>query len=310
MESIGKMLKNKIGDEVNKQIGLSGQDRPAEFLVAGSDLVKDINEKEEKLKGGESDKLTLMNIAQKHAYDDSTDSVSKSKINKMYLHLKRQLNKGIKIEMEHTKSKKVATEIAKDHLSENPNYYTELKKIETKEQMIKRSIKSGSSDKLVSKTKMKTPIGKLVSLGKSESKEATSASAAGQFSGPAFSLFSQDKSKVDGEKPKSKKEETKEATGASSSGQYSTPQIWAKSMGKKNWKPSRKTQIPGGKFVTVKEKCKKFPYCNQGDIKSLNIFENETLKNVIKNIEEKHGISENIIKAVIQYEIEKLNMKK
>lgn len=34
-----------------------------------------------------------------------------------------QLIKGSKIEMEHTKSKKVAQQIAKDHLKENVNYY-------------------------------------------------------------------------------------------------------------------------------------------------------------------------------------------
>ena len=35
---------------------------------------------------------------------------------------------GIKIEMEHTNDKKLATEIATDHLKENPKYYTKLKK--------------------------------------------------------------------------------------------------------------------------------------------------------------------------------------
>lgn len=35
----------------------------------------------------------------------------------------KQLAKGIEIEMEHTDDKKVATEIALDHLSENPKYY-------------------------------------------------------------------------------------------------------------------------------------------------------------------------------------------
>ncbi|MFN5459247.1 MAG: DUF5661 family protein [Bacteroidota bacterium] len=41
-----------------------------------------------------------------------------------------QLKNGIKVEMEHTKDAKVAKEIAKDHLSEDPNYYKKLKKIE------------------------------------------------------------------------------------------------------------------------------------------------------------------------------------
>lgn len=41
-----------------------------------------------------------------------------------------QLENGIKHEMEHTKDRKIAKEIAKDHLTEDPNYYKKLKKIE------------------------------------------------------------------------------------------------------------------------------------------------------------------------------------
>ena len=98
------------------------------------------------------------------------------------------------------------------------------------------------------------------------------------------------------------KVETKEATSSSSSGQYSQPAIWAKSTKKKDWKGASTKYMPGAKRVQVRSKCKKFPYCNQGDIKSLNIFENETFKKVIKNISEKHGISENVIKSILSYE--------
>lgn len=34
-----------------------------------------------------------------------------------------QLKKGIEVEMEHTNDVNIAMEIAKDHLTENPNYY-------------------------------------------------------------------------------------------------------------------------------------------------------------------------------------------
>ena len=51
----------------------------------------------------------------------------------MVKHLKSQLVKGIKVEMEHTNSVDVAMEIAKDHLFEDPNYYDNLKKIEATE---------------------------------------------------------------------------------------------------------------------------------------------------------------------------------
>ena len=42
----------------------------------------------------------------------------------------KALAQGIKVEMEHTSSAKIAQEIAMDHLKEDPNYYTKLKKIE------------------------------------------------------------------------------------------------------------------------------------------------------------------------------------
>jgi hypothetical protein len=100
------------------------------------------------------------------------------------------------------------------------------------------------------------------------------------------------------------KTETKEATGAASAGSYVGPDVWAKSSTKKNWRGARKTQIPGGKFVEVRKKCQKFPYCNQGDIKALKIFENENLKEVIKNISKKHNISENVIKNILSYELD------
>ena len=42
----------------------------------------------------------------------------------------KQLQAGIKVEREHTNDPKKAKEIAKDHLSEDPDYYKKLKKIE------------------------------------------------------------------------------------------------------------------------------------------------------------------------------------
>jgi hypothetical protein len=39
---------------------------------------------------------------------------------------KLELHKGIMVELEHTTSRLIATLIAKDHLSEDPKYYTKL----------------------------------------------------------------------------------------------------------------------------------------------------------------------------------------
>jgi len=47
-------------------------------------------------------------------------------------HLQNQLNRGIEIEIEHTKQKKIAKKIAMDHLFEDPDYYTKLLKLEKK----------------------------------------------------------------------------------------------------------------------------------------------------------------------------------
>jgi hypothetical protein len=102
---------------------------------------------------------------------------------------------------------------------------------------------------------------------------------------------------------KKHKTETKEATGSSSAGSYVTPAAWAKSTSKKDWRGASKPLFPGGKFVQVKKKCKTFPYCNQGDIKSLKIWENKLVKDVITKVSNEHNINENIIKRVLIQEI-------
>jgi hypothetical protein len=45
-------------------------------------------------------------------------------------HINKQLDMGIEVEKEHTSSVKAAREIALDHLSELPDYYSRLKKME------------------------------------------------------------------------------------------------------------------------------------------------------------------------------------
>ena len=68
------------------------------------------------LKGGKADKQTPKTIADKHG-------VSIDQIN-------RELIKGAKVELEHTDSKEMAREVALDHLTEFPDYYTRLDKME------------------------------------------------------------------------------------------------------------------------------------------------------------------------------------
>ena len=67
--------------------------------------IKIIIKNQEKLKGGLADNLP----------DSDFDP--------------EQLEIGIQHELEHTKDRKIAKEIAKDHLTEDPNYYKILQKL-------------------------------------------------------------------------------------------------------------------------------------------------------------------------------------
>jgi hypothetical protein len=74
------------------------------------------NENENKLVGGKADNLTLQDIANKF-------DVPLSKI-------QNQMKKGLGVEMEHTNDREKATEIVMDHLTEFPDYYDRLTKME------------------------------------------------------------------------------------------------------------------------------------------------------------------------------------
>jgi hypothetical protein len=224
--------------------------------TVNSDIMSDANKfkkdfKENSIKGGLADNMSLSDIAKKHKVN--LGSITK------------EFKTGVEIEMEHTDNKSIAREIAKDHLYEDPKYYSKLSKIETKE-----ATTTGSSGSFISPINFESEF------------------------------FEKSNSEV-------KKTETKEATTTSSTGSYETPAAWAKSTNKKHWRGKSKPQIPGGEFVSVKKKCKKFPYCNQGDIKALNLFKNESLDTAIKNVSKKMGISEDTIKMILENEFKKIN---
>lgn len=136
-----------------------------------------------------------------------------------------------------------------------------------------------------------------------ETKEMTSAGSAGGYSSPLFSVNKKDILNV-------KKVEAKEMTSSSSSGQYDAPGFEDVNMKgnhpKGSGKTHKKTLMPGGKFVEVKAKCKKFPYCNQGDINALNIHNENTIRKVLKNLSEKYQLTENEIKSILVYELKKM----
>jgi hypothetical protein len=84
-----------------KSIGLDKHEVEEYIYSLARKGLKNVNE-ENTIKGGKGDKLTTKDVCPK------------------------QLAIGRKVEREHTNSAEKATEIALDHLSENPKYYTEL----------------------------------------------------------------------------------------------------------------------------------------------------------------------------------------
>jgi len=71
----------------------------------------------ESLLNGLAKGKTLEDLAKKHKVDLED--------------LKKELQKGMSVEKEHTHSQEISKEIAMDHLFEDPKYYTKLKKIES-----------------------------------------------------------------------------------------------------------------------------------------------------------------------------------
>lgn len=70
----------------------------------------------ESLIGGLSDNMTLKQLAELH--------------NVSFGELLKQFNMGVKVEGEHSNNIKIVTEIVKDHLRENPKYYSILKSVD------------------------------------------------------------------------------------------------------------------------------------------------------------------------------------
>lgn len=228
-----------------------------------------------KLKGGVSDKMSLEDIAKKH------DKKGYYHIGDMVKFLKKQLDKGIKIEKEHTNNELMAKEIAMDHLSEDPNYYIKLKQIETKESMDASS--SGSFEGAFSSGPIvKRKINKIHNF-EGDLSEVTDASSSGQYD-VSFSSGRSNPLKING--PKSI--------------------LNSRAVKDKNFP---KWGGPGGVYVKVKERCKRYPYCNQGDIKSLDFFESEELKESVKKVSNKLGLPYSEVEKLVINEINKIFIK-
>jgi hypothetical protein len=111
--------------------------------------------------------------------------------------------------------------------------------------------------------------------------------------------------------------ETTEVTSSSSSGAYDAPfgfpkrdplKIDNSDTVEKNTRAVRDKKFPkyggpGAKFVKVKSKCKKFPYCNQGDINALEFFEREMIKEAVGNTAKRLKVETYVIKNLIAKEL-------
>jgi hypothetical protein len=268
-----------------------------------------------KLKGGKSDNMSIKDIAIKHAYDDSTDSVDKKDIEITVSELLKQLNKGIKIELEHTKNKSQAKEIAMDHIGEDPKYYDKLSKMEIEEkwsQEYKDSIDcsnpKGFSQRAHCQGKKK----------KQDTTEAMGAESGGSFE-MAFNSkpINRPITKIHN---MNEEGDIDEAMTADSAGAYDVP-FPSKNRknplsigGEKSIKQSRAVKDkkfpkwggPKGVYVRVKDKCKKFPYCNQGSTKALEFYEVDGLVETVKKVSKKYGIPYSEMEKVVLNEINKI----
>lgn len=140
---------------------------------------------------------------------------------------------------------------------------------------------------------------------KGETKEQTDAGSSGAFVGPLSGG--------------PVKKDINEVVDASASGEYDVPAFGKTSRGGRK-DPLKidgpesigKTRAvkdknfpkfggPGGVFIKIKDKCKKFPYCNQGDINAI-----EVLRESIEEISKKTGVPYKEIEIIVLNEIKQI----
>ena len=257
----------KVVDEDTSNIG-------KEFRKAtmGQEWANGIVFSEEEFVGGEADNKTPEDLAKKHDVDVSD--------------IKKEIDIGAQIEKEHTDYDAVAREIAMDHIAEYSDYYSDenfgIIAIEKARGEGRKTIRISKSDmdKLHKDGKLNVDG---ISLSYQEDvAEATSAGASsgsyvGALGRPITRTFKKSEIPVsvngmnlpigkmysfNEDKEILEEDDIEESVDyAGAVGSYETPKIWA---GKDGWRGRTEKTYPGGKFVNIKKKCKKFPYCNQG----------------------------------------------
>ena len=162
---------------------------------------------------------------------------------------------------------------------------------------------------------------------KKEDVKETGADSSGSFSGPAFGGDSDVIKRPISKIPNfdTKEGEFTEATTSSSSGAFDVPAFGKSTSGGRRDplkidgpdsiykgravkdKNFPKWGGPDSVFVKVKEKCKKYPYCNQGNTGAIEfVHEDVELQKTIKEISKKYGIPHQEVENIVLNEIKQI----
>ena len=159
---------------------------------------------------------------------------------------------------------------------------------------------------------------------KKEEVKETGADSSGSYSGPAFGgngdVIKRKISKIPNFEPK--EQELGEVTDASSSGAFDVPAFGKSTSGGRRDplkidgpdsiykgravkdKNFPKWGGPDSVFVKVKEKCKKFPYCNQGNTGAIEyVNEDKEIQQIISEISKTYGLPRKQVENIVLNEI-------
>ena len=298
-----------------------------------------------KLEGGLADNKSLVQIAKKHNaknyyhIDDMVKSLKKQVSMGLSVEMEHtdDKEKANEIVMDHLwEDPKYYTKLSKIEESNDSHEHDDdmvvgvaeilrqIKDTSNRKEVFNNMVdKFGKEDVQFSKEEFSKMSG--IKSGKKDIDETDSGSS-GSFEGPAFgSTVKRKITSIPNANLNEQEEEVEEATTASSSGAFDVPAFGKTTKGgRKNPlkidgpdsiykgravtdKKFPKWGGPGGVFVKVKEKCKKFPYCNQGNTGALEfIKEDKEIQNAINEVSKNTGIPKNEIQKIVLNEIKQI----
>lgn len=125
-ELLDSMERELVASQLEEQHGFNKLAKAIDHLNAAADIF------DQSGMSKEAEELTkiLSSMTDKEWKDQLVGGLADDKTPKDFN--KKDLLKGLKVELEHTKDLSIATEIAMDHLTEDPKYYDKLEKMENK----------------------------------------------------------------------------------------------------------------------------------------------------------------------------------